>query len=372
MRFFFFILLGLGLMVGCGGSASQDDGGTDASDDGGDDGGPLGPPEKLSEWALFEDAPAQEPAAGVIPYEMISPLFTDFAAKHRFLYVPDGEVIDYDDTAKWAFPVGSILIKTFAYPVDERNPGLGERLIETRLLVHEEDGWTPHTYVWNEDQTEALRETEGDVVSVSYIDAEGETVDIESYAIPSNEDCRSCHGSIPDTSTLGPKTAQLNRMNDYGSGDVNQIDHIQSLGLFDSAPPAAEERLTFPDPDGDAPVADRARAYMDSNCGSCHSPTGVEALKQLYIDWQSTDPVTGTDPFNWGVCKEPSSQANINACEELWDVVPGSPEDSLMICRMELTEDGQMPSVGRSLVHENGVALVSAWIAQLEPDTCDE
>ena len=49
-----------------------------------------------------------------------------------------------------------------------------------------------------------------------------------------------------------------------------------------------------------------------------------------------------------------------------YDIVPGKPQQSLLVHRMEATSgQAMMPRVGRSLVDAEGVALVKAWISSL-------
>jgi len=45
--------------------------------------------------------------------------------------------------------------------------------VETRLLVHEPEGWKAITYVWKDDQTDALLEIAGDDKQISFISAAG-------------------------------------------------------------------------------------------------------------------------------------------------------------------------------------------------------
>ena len=329
-------------------------------------------PEKLSEWALFDDIPNQIPADDVVPFEVTSPLFTDYAIKHRFVHVPEGETIEYSDTERWQSPVGTIYVKTFAFPVDERDPETGEQLIETRLMVHEEEGWRVHTYVYGDDQSDADRLVVGADVEVSWIDSDGQTRTIENYAIPSNGQCRDCHGAAPDTRTLGPSTGMLNRDNDYGDGPVNQIDHLASLGWLDRVPPPVEERMTLIDPldeSSGADIHERARSYFVPNCSHCHAPDGEASEHQLFLDYANMDPATG-DPFNWGVCKVPTAAGN-GDCIQSFDVVPGDPDMSLMVCRMESENAADfMPPLGRSISHQEGVDLIRAWIADMDPGPC--
>ena len=126
-------------------------------------------PMKLSEYALFTgNAAEQIPAEGVIPYELNTPLFTDYAEKLRFIKLPEGEKADYQNKGVLSFPEGTIIIKTFYYPVDKRSPEKGRRLMETRLLIHEADGWKAVPYHWNEEQTEAYLEVAGGMKEVSW------------------------------------------------------------------------------------------------------------------------------------------------------------------------------------------------------------
>lgn len=330
-------------------------------------------PDTLAEWNLFSDLPNQVPGPRVVPYDMNSPLFTDYAAKHRFIYLPEGEKIGYRDMGTWSFPVGTILVKTFAYPLDEADLSQGERILETRLLIHREGGWDPEVYVWNEEQTEARRDVTGETVSVTRKLADGGTMTFD-YGVPTRDECRKCHGSAfpidgaQATRPLGPMAPQLNFAIDYGNGPENQLDHLADLGWLDSAPPPMEERLLFPSiDDPNASVDERTRGYLHANCAHCHSEGGEVFDKELWLDWPSTGP--DVDPFRYGVCKKPTSAGNAE-CESTKDIVPGDPDNSLMICRMELQGKGKMAPLGRNLDHGEGVALVRQWIAEMDFPSC--
>ncbi len=362
---------GVGGSGGAGGAAGVGGSGG-AGGDGGSGGAVSGIPNELSAWDLFADIPNQVPAEGVVPYEVTSPLFSDYAEKLRFVSVPDGKTLQYSATERWLSPVGTIYVKTFAYPVDERDPSLGLQLIETRLLVHEESGWKVYTYVYGDDPSDAVRLTTGKNVEVSWINMEGEVQTVEAYRIPSNGECRKCHGTTPDTRTLGPSTGMLNMNNDYGEGPENQIDHLASLGWLDTTPPPADERLTYVDPfdeDSGADVHERTRSYFSSNCSHCHAPDGDAEEHQLFLDYESMDPVTG-DPFNWGVCKRPTAAGRAE-CTLEFDVVPLDPAASLLLCRVVSTDPVEvMPPVGRTVTHTEAAELIRQWIEELDPAPC--
>jgi uncharacterized repeat protein (TIGR03806 family) len=320
----------------------------------------------LEEWHLFADAPAQQPARRVVPYDVISPLYADDANKRRFLYVPDGKRIGYQSTRVWRFPQGSILVKSFAYPRDARDPSKGERLLETRLLLLGTEGWTAETYVWDEAQTGAVRTSEGTTLDVSWIDQTGNTRN-HPYAVPTTEQCSECHGTGPQQDTLGGRTRQLDRDLDFGRGAENQIDYLARQGFLDGAPSPSAERQQLVDPFGSAPLDDRVRSYLDANCAHCHAGGQGATESGLFLSWEETDPTSGSV---WGVCKTPIA-ARAEPCGLTYDIVPGSPEQSILVCRMESRQkDVQMPEVGSLRVDTRGVGLVREWIAGLTPAGC--
>ncbi len=151
------------------------------------------PPEKLSSYGLFKgNGSSQEPVDGVIPYDVNTPLFSDFAHKLRFVRLPPGTSAHYRDPAPLEFPVGAVLVKTFAYPIDERDPSKGRRLVETRLLLNEPEGWKGLPYVWNDEQTEATLRIVGADQEIHWIDASGHQQQVK-YLVPNTNQCLGCH-----------------------------------------------------------------------------------------------------------------------------------------------------------------------------------
>jgi hypothetical protein len=120
------------------------------------------PKEKLSDYDFFKgDLKKQIPNDGVIAYSLSTPLFSDYAEKLRFIKLPDGKTVEYNEKEVFDFPIGTTIIKTFYFPNDFRNADKGYRIIETRLLIHENDGWKALEYVWNDEQTDAILEVAG-------------------------------------------------------------------------------------------------------------------------------------------------------------------------------------------------------------------
>ena len=313
-------------------------------------------PATLAEWGLF-DAPTADasPADGVVPYDVIAALFMDHAVKHRYIAVPDGEVIAYRDDGPWDMPVGTVIVKAFGYPLDARDPSLGERLVETRLLVREEGGWRAYVYVWNDAQSEAAHVRAGARVDVEWIDETGAARMLR-YRVPNVNQCDGCHGGDGPVELLGVRTRQLDR--------DGQIELLQELALFDRAPTPPADRPRFEDPFGAGDVDARARAYLDANCAHCHREGGSGESTGLWLGAEISDERA------LGICRRPVA-AGGGTGGLLYDVVPGDPDRSILVYRME-SEDPEikMPELPSQLADTDGATLIREWIAAMPPLDC--
>ncbi len=308
-------------------------------------------PKKLSEWKLFTGNPPElRPNTGVVPYELNTPLFTDYATKRRFVWMPKGQAATYKADDTFDFPKGTILAKTFSYPQSGR-----ERLIETRLLVNAGDGWVALPYVWNAGESDAVLDVNADPVDVNW-----QNVSIH-YVIPNSNQCKECHDQGKVTGPIGPKARHLNRDADYPEGRFNQLDYWTRIGYLRGAPAPAQapKQPVWNDPSSGSLDA-RARAYLEVNCAHCHSPNGSASNTGLYL----TD--LQTDPMRLGFCKTPVSAGKASA-GLLFDAVRGHPELSILAHRMESDEPKvMMPEIGRTVVHREGAELIRQWIASLD------
>jgi hypothetical protein len=175
-------------------------------------------PRRLSDTGLFASTKDHKVAAGVIPYDVNAPLWSDGANKHRYLAVPGDGKIRYSPDAAWGFPDGSVLVKTFELEPEPGNPASRRRL-ETRLLHVEQEHWRGYTYVWNDDQTDAelLTDPRGRDQTFAVKDpaAPGGTRP-QTWHYPSRAECTLCH-TMPAGFVLGPNTLQMNRPFDYAA-----------------------------------------------------------------------------------------------------------------------------------------------------------
>ncbi len=320
------------------------------------------PLEKLSQYGLFVGEPAaQQPASGVIPYDLNSALFSDYAEKFRFIRLPAGTHAGYRAEEVFDLPVGTVIAKTFAFPRDARSPSQGRRLIETRILKHEREGWVGLPYVWNDAQTEATLDVAGDTVDVSWIHTDGRSR-TDNYIIPNANQCKGCHMAGETMRPIGPKARHLNRDFAYAEGSENQLAHWSRLGALAGAPPPGEApRMAVWDDPKTGSLDARARAWLEINCAHCHNPEGPARNSGLNLLASQLTPTA------FGIYKPPVA-AGIGSGGLPYDIIPGEPDRSIMVYRIASTHPGvMMPELGKRLVHEEGVALVRDWIAAM-PD----
>jgi uncharacterized repeat protein (TIGR03806 family) len=313
--------------------------------------------EKLSEYNFFQGALADLlPAPGVVPYGVNTPLFSNYAEKLRFIRLPAGKKAAYNDSVVFELPQGTVLIKNFYYPRDFRKPDGARFLLETRLLVHTPNGWEAWPYVWNEEQTEAFYDPAGEAKMVSYTDKKGKKVTTQ-YLIPNKNQCKGCHTRGDNFQPIGVNARQLNGAFAYPTGTQNQLTYWAATGMIDLPAEVSQlPRLAVWDDASTGDLNSRARAYLDANCGHCHSRTGPANTSGLFLDIHEQRPV------HLGVNKAPVA-AGRGSGNFSFDIVPGQPQRSILIYRMKANDPAiAMPEIGREQVHIEGVALIEEWI----------
>ncbi len=314
-------------------------------------------PDKLSDFRFFKDASAQVPHDKVIPYELISTLFSDYSYKQRWVYVPNQKKAEYQEDWVFNFPTGSALIKTFYYPIDERNPELGKNLLETRLLLKKDKGWEAVSYAWNKEQNEAFKKIAGKTINVSWTDFMGEEKDVR-YRVPNVNQCKECHDADDKISPIGPKARNINKDFAFKEGTFNQLTYWMNRQIIDEYPLDLVSPVDWTDESKD--INDRVRSYLDVNCGHCHSPTGNANSTGLYLHLNETRNI------NLGVFKKPVATGRGSGGLK-YSIVPGEPEESILLHRMISMDPGvMMPESGRALTHTEAVEMVRDWILLME------
>lgn len=353
-------------------------------------------PQRLSDWGLFVQAALRNEQQlqlndRVQVYDLSTPLFTDYAQKLRTVWLPPGQTAQYQADDIITFPVGTIISKTFYYPLDTANgPNDGHRvllsegslfgfdgkglmlnqvrLLETRILIHQSDGWQAIPYVWNREQTEAFLAPGGDWIELSAYDPQQDQTNMAfDYLVPDTNQCAGCHASNHSTGEpvpIGPKARYLNTVFSYSQGAMNQLDYWQAQGLLTDVPEQHQRPQAVVWNTQTHNIEQRARAYLDINCAHCHNTQGPADTSGLFLDWFNED------PRSLGLCKPPVAAGKGSGGHQ-YAIVPGAAHESILHYRMLSTDPGQMmPELGRSLVHEQGLALIAHWINQL-PGQCN-
>ncbi len=346
-------------------------------------------PKKLSQWSVIQAHDQVLTLAGDAQvYQLASPLFSDYAGKLRTLSLPKGAQVTLDaDTDRFVYPVGTIITKTFYYRrasgsqraefrLIKANQGAefgvndfslsALTLIETRVLVKRAGGWAALPYVWDADQQDATFSPAGALIRASLEDEDqSQAPQAFAYLVPNQNQCAGCH--VLDQATkamlpIGPHPRHLatgltqgDQLADWVASGALSRDGLQRLtGL--------ETNVDWRD--ANQPLKQRARSYLDINCGHCHSPTGPADTSGMFLNAATQDPI------RWGVCKAPIAAGQGTGGAQ-YGIVPGNPDASILSYRLGSVDPGaMMPELGRSLVHAEGLALIRSWITEM-PGQCN-
>ena len=341
-------------------------------------------PEQLEAYGVLKsDGKTLAIAGNTLVYGLASPLFTDYALKFRTISFPEGARVGYREQGVLDFPVGTTISKTFYYARDTQTPGgwlktttplegetidlVKHQLLETRILQKQADGtWLANAYVWNEAQTAATLRRIGKTIPGTLRDPQTGQTQALAYGVPNARQCQSCHGvdatqGQAGIQPIGPTARFLNLDYGYTAGKLNQLTRLGQLAAWDQFPADAAQvprNVAYADAKS-APLAERARAYLEINCAHCHHALGDARQSGLFL----TLAASGS---HLGVCKQHAA-AGSGAANLTYDIVPGKPEQSLLVSRMEATTgQAMMPRVGRALVDTQGLQLVRAWVAAAE------
>lgn len=315
---------------------------------------------KLSTYSFFKGALKElNPTKKVIPYEPASSLFTDYALKKRFIWMPEGVKASYDaDDKTLNFPVGTVLIKNFYYTTIQ--PNNTTKIIETRLMIRKSSGWIFAEYLWNDEQTEATLLAGSDFTSGSSKEItfkkDNNQIITTDYRIPSESECYACHKLDNSPVPIGVKPQNLNVNHSYPTDVKNQLQKLVDEGYLGSYPSNIASTVDYRDTT--KPVDIRLRSYLDINCGHCHQEKARCDYRAIRLSFSQTNILQ-----NLGVCV--SADEPVDASIEKI-VNPGNHNKSVMNFRMvSVDESNRMPLLGRTVVHDEGVTLLQQWINAL-------
>ena len=312
-------------------------------------------PRLLSDTGLY-DAQGSIDARNA-PFTPQYPLWSDGAAKARWIRLPEGAKIDVRLLDAWQFPVGTRIWKEFAW---------NGRKVETRMLWLSDQGWLFAAYAWNDEQTEA------NLASATGVPDAFEFAPGMRHSIPGIADCNACHRSSPAT-VLGFSALQLSDDRDPLAPHAEEVPHgaltLRSLvetGRLD--PPRPELALNPPRIREQSPIARAALGYLSTNCGVCHNGSGplahlgLDLLHDVDAAPDAPEPVRITALDAAGRFVVPGVPA-----DESRIVAPGAPERSAILFRMQSRRpSSQMPPLGSRVPDDEAVELLRRWIEELE------
>jgi uncharacterized repeat protein (TIGR03806 family) len=321
-------------------------------------------PPLLSGTGVFSDTASRAPAAGLIPYGLNAPMWSDGAVASYYLAVPGGGGVITPDqqlrlrpTNSWKFPDGTVFIKNLDLVVDDTRPTAPRRRLETQILVRDINGAVYGvTYKWRPDNRDADQLTAGSYEDILITNATG--IRTQTWYFASPADCLTCHTPAAGY-VLGVNTRQLNGNFTYPATGVtdNQIRTLNRLGLF--SPAINETHIAgFPKlasiADLKTPLEDRVRAYLDVNCAQCHRPGGVANFDARY-DTPAVDQriVNAPAAVTLGL-----TNARI--------VMPKDTEHSVLYQRLTSAVPAvKMPPLARNLVDARAAQVIRDWINSL-------
>ena len=320
-------------------------------------------PPTISASGLFSNITTQTPSPGLIPYSVNSPLWSDGTHKVRYLALPGLSQIEFSREGRWQFPANTILVKSFYLDMVQGDPTT-RQIVETRFLIKVGGSkeWQGFSYRWNDAGTDAELLPAGGTSRYEIVDPDApDGVTNVDYIFPAAEDCGRCH--TPGAGyVLGPRTAQLNGMHDYGDAIAHQLRTLNRLGVFDED--IGDDFDNFPrweDPgDTAAPLAGRARSYLASNCSHCHRPGG---LRRTEIDLRYD-----IDLAAMGIVDVPSQLDDLDGINRRI-VSPGEAQNSVLPLRMIALDNRRMPPLATGIVDTESTLLIRRWIEALGTPT---
>jgi uncharacterized repeat protein (TIGR03806 family) len=299
-------------------------------------------PATLSAFGFFEGT-ADRLSSQLIAYSLRTPLFSDYAEKQRFIYLPDGEWPAAGPNGRLIFPVGTALIKSFGYPSEAGSL----KILETRVLLHRPDGWVALPYVWRADGSDADLRVGGTRIPVQF--AHGANRMSINYGVPNKNQCKQCHSSDGNIMPIGPV---WQNMEFSKAADRDKL--LRAMPTLAAMKPSAK----WNDP-ASGLLNERAHSYLRVNCGHCHAPKGSASNSGLFLDGSAKDPAA------YGIGKRPVAAGRASGDLD-FIIEQGKPERSILINRMKSIDPGiAMPELGRATAHSEGVALLEEWIAAM-------
>ena len=309
-------------------------------------------PATLADTGAFNNLANLAPNAGIVPYHINVPFWSDNAIKSRWISVPNTNLfITFNSNGPWSFPIGTVWIKHFDLQTNS-SPPMSTR-VETRFIVRNSNGVYGVTYRWGGSTTNATLVPDGGMDD-SFVINTGGILTTQSWHYPSRNECLACHTSLGGFG-LGFNTAQLNCVVTYTNTGVttNQIKAFSDAGYFTAGVSNINLLRALASATNTAISREyRVRSYLDANCSQCHQPGGAGLG---FWDARIGTPGPQCAIVN-GALVNNLGDANNRV------IVPGSLSNSVLYNRVANLGNLHMPPLYAAVVNTQAVQLLGAWI----------
>ena len=307
-------------------------------------------PTRLSETGIFSDLATLTPHAGIYPYDINLPFWSDGSSKERWFSIPAiSNKMVFGAETNWSFPTGAYFIKHFEAETVVGDPSSKKRL-ETRVLIKKELDAYGITYKWNDEGTEAELVSEyGETRQFAVTN--GTSIRQQTWIYPGRQECMACHTTVGGI-VLGFNTPQLNRNGGFGATNQNQIEALALSGFLENPPEHYKGLFAYSRLENtNVSRTFRVKSYLAANCSFCHQPEG--SARGVW-DGRITTPLSAANIINGSLFNDIDSTNKV--------VVPGDASRSALLKRLQATDQDRMPPVGSTVHDEAAIALLLEWI----------
>jgi hypothetical protein len=276
------------------------------------------------------------PHAGLIPFDIVSELWSDGARKRRWIALPDGMQMTAPSSGAWTMPPGAMLVKEFAIETTPGDPRT-RRVMETRFLINGSGSGISSlqgfSFRWRADGSDADLLPDA-AITVDWPLDNGTS---HTHSYPSRMQCARCHHAS-NGPLLGVRTGQLARRFDYDGQIGDQIDTLVHIGAI---APASEVNAFASPHDSTLPLETRMRGYVAANCSHCHNPNGERPTRD----------------FRWETALADTKLCGLDA-----EVIAGDPAASVIFQRISTRVNG-MPPLATLKTDPLAIDVIGRWIA---------
>lgn len=320
-------------------------------------------PRLLSQTGVFNDVRTMSVIDNMIPFEPNAKLWSDRALKSRWISLPEGSQVQWSEKEDWVYPEGTVAVKHFELPLDERNPSITRRL-ETRLTITKANGRIYGvTYRWRPDYSDAELLTDAVNEDFTITDNTGNTW-TQTWSYPSPGQCLECHND-ESAKILGLSTRQINKVMTYPNGvRENQLVHWNNRNLFTPAFNNLNvndfDRMVAID-DTSASLEKRVKSYLDANCAHCHGTGNGGSQWDARFNTALED-MKAVDQKTTGI----RNYVDYYGIENAQVISSMNPHQSILYIRDKSENpDDRMPPLGRALEDKVYIDVLDQWLVSL-------